>query len=146
LLAARGELGRDARLAEAHRATIGDLRRHLPQRRELGRDARLAEAHRAAIGGLGLGLPQRREAGYRRSRGQSLSRIHLVSPRLARAKLPSLNEGEIPAGRKKRNVKNEMADREKNVNSRFATSRFSFGMSLAGRIRPERWIWPPFKH
>jgi hypothetical protein len=61
------ERGRDARVAEAHRAAISGL--GLPQWREHGRDARVAEAHRAAISGLGLGLPQWREAPYRRSIG-----------------------------------------------------------------------------
>jgi hypothetical protein len=51
------ELSRDARVAEAHCAAIGDLGLGLPHRRELSRDARVAEAHCAAIGDLGLGLP-----------------------------------------------------------------------------------------
>jgi hypothetical protein len=65
------ERGRDARVAEAHRAAISGLGLGLPQWREHGRDARVAEAHRAAISGLGLGLglPQWREAPYRRSIG-----------------------------------------------------------------------------
>jgi hypothetical protein len=54
----RRELGRDATVAEPHRAAVDDLWLGLPQWRELGRDATVAEPHRAAVGGLWLGLPQ----------------------------------------------------------------------------------------
>jgi hypothetical protein len=49
--------------------------------------------------------------------------------------LPSLNEGEIRVARKKRNVKNEPAEREKIVKLVIsAAGRSPFGMSLARRI------------
>jgi hypothetical protein len=94
-LTLRRELGRDARVAEAHRAAIGGLGLGLPQWREHGRDARVAEAHRAAIGDFAPGLPQRRERGCTTA-DYPRSRIHLVSPSIERwAKLPALTKAKF---------------------------------------------------
>jgi len=101
------EFSRDATVAEAHGAVVDGFGLRLPQWREPGRDATVTEAHHAAIGDFGPGLAQRREVGRYRSRGQPFNRIHLVSPRLSKGKVPSLNEGENRAARKKRNVKND---------------------------------------